>query len=65
MNGPNRVYIWISAVIGASLPYLTLYFFLPHEMLESKSKLASGWIFQIDLSQILHYWSGDFYSMRT
>src|SRR5262249_17818720 len=33
MNGPHRVFIWAAALFGALLPYVTLDFFLPDEVL--------------------------------
>jgi len=37
MSGPYRVYIWGMALFGAALPFITLYFFLPNEILDNTS----------------------------
>ena len=37
MNGPYRVFVWLLALFGAGLPFATLYFFLPYEILDSNS----------------------------
>jgi hypothetical protein len=42
MNGPYRFFIWITALVGAALPFATLWFFLPEETLGAAS--ASGLI---------------------
>ena len=43
MNGPHRLWIWLCAAIGASLPLIVLDFFLPDALLKSTA-VASSWI---------------------
>lgn len=41
MSGPYRVYIWLVALFGSTLPYWTLWFFLPDNILLSSAKISS------------------------
>lgn len=41
MNGPYRFFVWMVALIGASLPYMTLWFFLPDEALKSAASASA------------------------
>ena len=40
MNGQYRLYIWMLAILGAALPYVTLDFFLPDEILQSTAHVS-------------------------
>ncbi len=40
MNGQYRIYIWMIAVLGAMLSYITLMFFLPDEILVSAAHVS-------------------------
>ncbi|WP_156380722.1 hypothetical protein [Pseudolabrys sp. Root1462] len=40
MSGPYRLYIWLAAMFGSALPYMTLWFFLPDNKLVSTVKIS-------------------------